>query len=229
MSKKDSRPKTLFCDIDGTLIKHRKPTDVSRSKVNILPKTIETLLHLDKLGYNIILTTGRKESLRKTTEEELTKAGIIYDKLVTGIGGGDRILINDKKPDGRKTAWSIVPDRDEGLSKACFENLSELSLAYFRLWEKKKTDLVGKMFAEDVELKDWNTQCKGKDQVLKANQLIFDSVEKLSVEVHGICHQGNTTFCQITVRANEEKIPVVDIIKYDKNAKIVSITAYRGN
>ena len=102
-------------------------------------------------------------------------------------------------------------------------------MAYFRLWEKKKTDLVGKMFAEDVELKDWNTQCKGKDQVLKANQLIFDSVEKLSVEVHGICHQGNTTFCQITVRANEEKIPVVDIIKYDKNAKIVSITAYRGN
>ena len=42
-------------------------------------------------------------------------------------------------------------------------------------------------------------------------------VEKLAVEVHSICHQDNTTFCQITVHADEEKIPVVDIIKYYKN------------
>lgn len=229
MSKKDSRPKTVFCDIDGTLIKHRKPTDVSRSKVVMLPETIKTLLELDKLGYNIILTTGRKESLRQITEKELTKAGIIYDKLVTGIGGGDRILINDKKPCGRKTAWSVVPDRDEGLSKTCFENLTDLSLSYFSSWEKKKTDVIAKMFAENIELKDWNIHKKGKDAVIEANQNIFDSVEKLSVEVHSISHQDNTTFCQITVNANEEKIPVVDIIKYNKDAKIISITAYRGN
>ena len=229
MSVKEVRPKTVFCDIDGTLIKHRKPTDVSRSKVSMLPQTIKLLLEWDKMGYNIILTTGRKESLRQITEKELAKSGIIYDKLITGIGGGDRILINDKKPDGRKTAWSVVPDRNEGLSEVCFKNLSHLSTLYFDAWERKDIDTVVEMFAEDVELKDWNIHCKGKKSVANANQSIFDSVENLSVEVHSISHQDNTTFCQITVCANEEKIPVVDVIKYDRNAKISSITAYRGN
>ena len=69
----------------------------------------------DKKGYNIILTTGRKESLRKTTEEQLSRIGIFYDKLVMGIGGGDRIVVNDNKPDGRQTAFAINLERDKGI------------------------------------------------------------------------------------------------------------------
>ena len=32
-----------------------------------------------------------------------------------GFGGGDRVLLNDKKPDGRITAYAINLDRDKGL------------------------------------------------------------------------------------------------------------------
>ena len=47
----------------------------------------------------IILTTGRKEGMRRITEQQLESAGIVYDKLIMGIGGGARVLINDLKPD----------------------------------------------------------------------------------------------------------------------------------
>ena len=71
----------------------------------------------DRLGYNIILTTGRKESQRQKTEEYLSNLGIIYDQLVMGIGGGDRVLINDRKPNSdRDTAYAISIDRNEGIS-----------------------------------------------------------------------------------------------------------------
>ena len=96
----DKRPKTIFCDIDGTLIKHHGSlTKAMHSAPTLLDGTIETLNIWERKGYRIILTTGRKESMRIITEKLLSDLGIFYDLLIMGIGGGDRILINDKKSD----------------------------------------------------------------------------------------------------------------------------------
>ena len=114
----DKRPITIFCDIDGTLVEHMHPSKASQNKykVKLLEGTIEKLLEWDRHGYNIILTTGRKESLRKVTEKQLVNAGIIYDKLIMGIGGGKRYLINDFKPNSKEPyAIAINLDRNKGI------------------------------------------------------------------------------------------------------------------
>ena len=123
MSYMDPRPKTIFCDIDGTLLKHFPPGQsffnyVTSSENMALIGTVEKLQEWDKKGYNIILTTGRRESMRKFTEEQLESAGIFYDQLIMGIGGGVRVLINDLKP-GRneETAVAFNLKRDEGINK----------------------------------------------------------------------------------------------------------------
>ena len=112
----DVRPKTIFCDIDGTLIKHNPPGNLHVSETEILEGTIEKLHEWDKKGYNIVLTTGRKESLRKATEKQLQSCGIFYDKLIMGIGGGVRVLINDLKDDADfETAIAINLIRNKGI------------------------------------------------------------------------------------------------------------------
>jgi len=112
----DKRPITIFCDIDGTLVTHYKPTEQYFNKLKLLDGTLEKILEWDKLGYTIILTTGRKESLRKTTEYQLSETGIIYDQLIMGIGGGMRYLINDRKPQGSKDyAIAINLERNKGI------------------------------------------------------------------------------------------------------------------
>ena len=113
-----ARPKTIFCDIDGTLLKHERPSKSALSEFSpeIIEGTLEKLLEWDEKGYNIILVTGRKESMRATTERQLSSVGIFYDQLIMGIGGGERILINDKKPDGSQTCKSICIERDVGIS-----------------------------------------------------------------------------------------------------------------
>lgn len=114
----DKRPKTIFCDIDGTLVQHNKPSVVARPDhtMVLLSGTIEKLQEWDKKGYNIILTTGRKESLRSQTVKQLSEAGIIYDALIMGIGGGERVLINDLKSDSNSsTARAICLERNAGI------------------------------------------------------------------------------------------------------------------
>ena len=115
----DLRPKTIFCDIDGTLVKHELPwkNAIPTKKLDLLEGTIEKFSEWDAKGYYVILVTGRKESLRKNTERQLSEAGIIYDKLIMGIGGGSRVLINDCKPDGAKTAFAFNIRRDKGIKK----------------------------------------------------------------------------------------------------------------
>jgi hypothetical protein len=111
--------KTIFCDLDGTLVKHCGDATLIQDpnyELKILPGTIKILNDWNRNGYYIIITTGRKESAREATIKQLQRAGILYDQLIMGFGGGDRILINDKKSNSdRNTAYAINIDRNVGL------------------------------------------------------------------------------------------------------------------
>ena len=116
-----SSPKTIFCDLDGTLTKHPGPefSTVLQDpdhRLELLPGVKEFLMKIDKERYHLVITTGRKESAREATVKQLQKAGILYDQLIMGFGGGDRILINDRKV-GRTedTAFAINVTRNEGV------------------------------------------------------------------------------------------------------------------
>jgi hypothetical protein len=118
MNNVNEYKKTIFIDIDGTLIKHKgNLTTMLTSNIEILPGVIYKLNEWESKGYIIILTTGRKECLRKITEEQLLKNGIFYDQLIMGLNRGERILINDIKPNNNmRVATAIQVERDKGLS-----------------------------------------------------------------------------------------------------------------
>jgi hypothetical protein len=111
--------KTIFIDIDGCLIEHRgNLTAEILCEPTVLPGVLDKLNEWDGNGYKIILTTGRKESMRKVTEEQLSMVGIFYDQLIMGLNRGERIIINDVKPGiDMKVASAYQIPRNEGLSK----------------------------------------------------------------------------------------------------------------
>ena len=109
--------KTIFCDIDGTLIQHVPPDQSSLPtfKATPLPNAVDSILDWNKKGYVIILTTGRKESQRELTVKQLQEIGIFYDQLVMGLGRGERVIINDRKYTGEEMARAVNVDRNKGL------------------------------------------------------------------------------------------------------------------
>lgn len=113
----DARPKTIFIDIDGTIVYHSEEISQQITKpLNLIEGTLDKFKEWDKKGYRIILTTGRRESSRKKTEDQLASLGIFYDQLIMGIGGGVRVLINDrKKGETYDTAISINLIRNQGI------------------------------------------------------------------------------------------------------------------
>jgi len=109
--------KTIFLDIDGCLIKHQgELSKTILNPVEILPGTLEKLNEWDANGYKVILTTGRKESMRELTKKQLQNEGIFYDQLIMGLNRGERIIINDKKPNNNMcVAKAIQIKRNNGI------------------------------------------------------------------------------------------------------------------
>ena len=100
--------KTIFIDIDGTIINQKKDlSNVVLEEAIILPGVLEKFNSWNWKGYNIIVTTGRKESTRDKTEDELRSLGLFWDHLIMGLdAGGERVLINNS--DEHDTAQAIT-------------------------------------------------------------------------------------------------------------------------
>lgn len=111
-----AQKKTFFIDIDGTLIYTTDPITYDPSKIKLLPGTIETLQEYKRENHVIVLTTARKNESKMI--ELLSTLKIPYDKLVTNISSGQRVLINDKKPYFPLLCMAVAyqPDRDSGIS-----------------------------------------------------------------------------------------------------------------
>lgn len=121
-----NKPKTIFLDIDGTILLHMHTiSDVYLKEPQMCPGVREKLNSWDSVGHKIILTTARKESTRKHTEKQLEQLGIAYDQLVMGLTTGTRIIINDKLTDGDDDrALSVNVITDSGFSSINWEDFS---------------------------------------------------------------------------------------------------------
>lgn len=117
MNYMDEYKKTIFLDIDGCILKHQgNMSNILSNETKMLPGVKEKFSDWDKLGYKIILTTGRRESSREFTENQLRSVGLFWDVLIMGCNRGQRVIINDIKPnEDIPMAKAINLLRDEGL------------------------------------------------------------------------------------------------------------------
>lgn len=110
-----AQQKTYFIDIDGTLIYTTDPITYDPAKMTVIPGCLEKLQEYKRNKDIIVLTTARKNE--QQTRKFLSELNIPFDKLITNISSGQRVLINDKKPYFPLlcTAVAYQIDRDVGL------------------------------------------------------------------------------------------------------------------
>ena len=107
------------------------------------------------------------------------------------------------------------------------------SLEYFTTFSEKDSDGLRNMFSNDVYLRDWEILANGIDEVVAANQDIFDNVERIvatPIRVWDfLSHEDNVVVAELEIVVNgEEKLLVTDILEFDDDEKIKSIRAYKG-
>lgn len=109
--------KTIFSDIDGTLVHQVLFENIDPFTSVALPGVVETMTKWFKQGHHIVLTTARPEYLRDLTIQEMDLLGIPFHQLVMGIGRAERILINNKSGNKNgKRATAVEVDKNCGFN-----------------------------------------------------------------------------------------------------------------
>lgn len=101
---------TWIIDLDGTILKHNGY--ILDGKDSFLPEAYDFLQKIPQEDMLIFLTS-RKEEYRQITERFLSENDINYDLIIFNAPYGERILLNDLKSSGMKTAISVNVNRDE--------------------------------------------------------------------------------------------------------------------
>ena len=88
-------------------------------------------------------------------------------------------------------------------------------------------EALGKLFSDDVNLKDWEIDVYTKQTVLEANQNIFNSVSVIHAEVLNIECTDNNVYAELLIHVDGKVLKVLDVLTIDENNKIMKISAYR--
>ena len=110
--------KTIFIDIDGTILKHHGEGGLNQiysQPATLLPGVIEKFEQWKYDECRIILTTARPESMRDITEHQLKGYRLFWDDMIMGLPRGPRVVINDTKDNGEITAFGVPVVRNAGL------------------------------------------------------------------------------------------------------------------
>lgn len=105
-------PHTWIFDVDGTLCIHNG----YKNGNDKLLKGVKSLFNKISLDDFIIILTSRHESDKEHLEHFLQQHNLRYNYIIYDVPVGERILVNDIKPSGLKTAYAINKIRDAQLS-----------------------------------------------------------------------------------------------------------------
>ena len=99
----------------------------------------------------------------------------------------------------------------------------------FKTFSNKDSEGLRNMFSDNVYLRDWDILANGIDEVVQANQDIFDSVDTIVVTPIRIISNGtDLVSAELEIVVNdEETLLVTDILEFDDD-KINSVRAYKG-
>ena len=100
---------TWIFDLDGTVVKHNGyKIDGEDTFLEGAENFLKNIPEKDM----IIFVTSRTEEYRALTEKFLADNNIRYDAIIFNAPLGERILINDSKPQGLVTALALERRRD---------------------------------------------------------------------------------------------------------------------
>ncbi len=152
--------------------------------------------------YDLAFANGGDQTNDTIPEKEVCeRLGI---ELLDGLG--DKI---------QSSSWLLKAD------------LKEKTKRYFELFSTKNVKgLENEIYADNIFLRDWNGEWRGKHAVLEMNENLF--VNEFRIENVEIKQADITTIVQFDLHIADTIVRVVDVIDWNENGKIERILAYNG-
>jgi uridine kinase len=113
---RENKKATIFCDLEGIIIKHASVPSDSLDDIEFIEGSLEKLKTYKDQGYFLVLTTSRPGNSVFGIVEKMRSMGLEFDQIVCDLPVGPRHIVADSK-NGDPGAEAHVVKRDEGIKK----------------------------------------------------------------------------------------------------------------
>lgn len=105
--------------------------------------------------------------------------------------------------------------------------MKDIALKYFELWNTRNGESLRPILADNVTLQDWEITKSGIEDVIAANQGIFDNVPGIKIRVKDVGVSETQVLCEIDVVVSDsETLNVVDVLTIE-GGKITAVKAFK--
>lgn len=105
----------------------------------------------------------------------------------------------------------------------------KIAFLYLEKYAEKDIWSISKLFADNILLRDWKINVKGKPCAINETQKNFLSVETLQIDVLDYYENQDTIALELKITIDhKEELYVMDVIKVNSEGKISSIKAFLG-
>ena len=118
----------------------------------------------------------------------------------------------------------------EWIKRVMNNSADTLFKEYIDAWNDRDTFELGRMFHDNVTLRDWEVEVTGRDSVIGANENIWKAIPDIKIRIKHTAFNPDTKkiFGRIQVYSVKENftINVIDVVTLE-GGKIIQVSAYK--
>ena len=106
-------------------------------------------------------------------------------------------------------------------------NDNDVILNYFNSWKNKDSSRLSQLLDENITLTDWENKIQGSKNVMNFNNLFFENVDVIELEILDISIENKIAFAHLRIVIDGEELQVVDKIVLSETNQIINIHAFK--
>ena len=100
---------------------------------------------------------------------------------------------------------------------------------FLRAYAAKDLDTIAGLLADDVVLRDWNLEVRGRDAVLAETQRNFDDADTIAIEILQLHATAHSVAAEVLITVDSSiRLRVVDVFDVDANGQVTAVRSYKG-
>lgn len=109
------------------------------------------------------------------------------------------------------------------------ETTAATARRYLAAYAAKDLATIAGLIHDEVLLRDWNRECRGRDAFLAETQGHFDQAESLAIAIERLHATPDGVAAELVITVNGGlRLRAVDVFDIDRDGRIRALRAYKG-
>lgn len=108
-------------------------------------------------------------------------------------------------------------------------DVEAVALRFLAAYAAKDLDTIAGLVVDDVLLRDWNLEVRGRAAFLAETQRNFDNADTIAIDVLALHATDRSVAAEVLITVDDSvRLRVVDVLDLDGDGRVTAVRSYKG-